>query len=80
MNKVSLNIPELLYSLTGQAGWQATEGKQSGTGVDYHYRMPNGKEAYINLEEDVLLVVVETNVIYSGTIAKKWIQPFVTVE
>jgi hypothetical protein len=42
--------------------------------------MPNGKEAYINLEEDVLLVVVETNVIYSGTIAKKWIQPFVTVE
>ena len=42
--------------------------------------MPNGKEAYINLEEDVLLVDVETNVIYSGTIAKKWIQPFVTVE
>lgn len=52
----------ILYQLTGLRGWKASQGPDSGCGVDYWYK--NGShEAYINVDQEEMTVSVDGEVL-----------------
>ena len=72
MSKDNTEYPshlELLAELTDTEPeeWEATNGPDSGCGTDYYYHHPHtDKEAWINVDQDHVTVVVDGNTLFTG--------------
>lgn len=69
MPQSSLTILEKLADVTGTLAkdWEDLDGPDSGVGVDYWYRhRTSGAEAYINLDQDHLMISVDDERVYDG--------------
>lgn len=71
MPKKWLSIPEQLANVTATSpnDWEDLDGPDSGVGVDYWYRnIRTGVEAYVNLDQDHLMISVNDQRVYDGEI------------
>lgn len=69
MRRKSLTILERLAEATGtlEKDWEDLAGPDSGVGVDFWYRhRKSGAEAYLNLDQDHLIISVDGERVYDG--------------
>lgn len=78
MNIVTFDFVGMLANLTGKTGWTEMDGPDSRCGLDYYYRLPRGaSEAYINVDQDSIVVTVDAETVYTGSIDDEEMQEFI---
>lgn len=67
---VSFDFPKMLAHLTGTRAksWREAHGPETGCGMDYYYDGPQGREAYINVDQENATISVDGETIFSGDI------------
>jgi len=59
--------PPILARLTGIVSWREVPGPQTGCGLDYWYTNPDGRRAYINIDQDQATVSIDGECVYRGS-------------
>lgn len=72
VNRISFDFVGLLEELTGRKDWRESAGPDSGCGLDYWYEAGGGAKAYINVDQNSLVVCVEDELRLEGDYTKNY--------
>ena len=68
METISMDMEKLLKRVTGKSGWKEASGMAIGVGIDYFYDCKDGTSAFINIDQDCMIIEVDGEEFYSGEI------------
>jgi len=63
-------FPKMLSRLTDTAAksWKETNGPESRCGLDYYFRHSAGREAYINVDQEIVTINIDGEIVFSGNL------------